>query len=99
MSANDESPATELAVDPAIVGDATQESSRATSSLRNTPSLSTDDIQTSDGQTESWKGWAELENDPVMPIFPLLEVINLTLFLGRLQHTVARMGSSKHSGQ
>ncbi|ETI25273.1 hypothetical protein G647_04648 [Cladophialophora carrionii CBS 160.54] len=47
-------------------GDSVQESSLAASTPCDTASVSTDDIPVDDTRTGSWKGWAELENDPVI---------------------------------
>ncbi|KIW69380.1 hypothetical protein PV04_05260 [Phialophora macrospora] len=43
-----------------------QESSLANSTPHDTASVSTEDIPVDGTQTGSWKGWAELENDPVI---------------------------------
>ncbi|EXJ73275.1 uncharacterized protein A1O5_03035 [Cladophialophora psammophila CBS 110553] len=47
-------------------GDPSQQSSRATSTPQDTASTTTEDGVPATHQTFSWKGWAEIENDPVI---------------------------------
>ncbi|OQV03432.1 hypothetical protein CLAIMM_08478 [Cladophialophora immunda] len=46
--------------------DPVQESSGAASTPLDTTSTTTDDVALARNQTSSWKGWAEIENDPVV---------------------------------
>ena len=47
------------------IGDSAQGSSCATTTPRDSSSVSPDDVPATSVQVGSWKGWAELENDPV----------------------------------
>ncbi|EXJ95684.1 hypothetical protein A1O1_00807 [Capronia coronata CBS 617.96] len=62
----DDTPATKLAVEPQLARSSTQASSVAGSSVDDTGSLGTDDAVATNDEIGPWKGWAELENDPVI---------------------------------
>ncbi|EXJ89785.1 hypothetical protein A1O3_02852 [Capronia epimyces CBS 606.96] len=66
MASFQNQPSKDVAVDPPPGRLSTQASSVAASSCEDTGSMSTDDIVASSNQAGSWRGWAELENDPVI---------------------------------
>jgi len=57
-------------------GDSAQGGSFATTTPRDSASVSPDDVPATSVQIGSWKGWAELENDPVR-IYPLRSLSRL----------------------
>lgn len=92
MSSNNDAVNPHPPGDDTTSGEATQVSPVATSG-------NIDDAGTNCDQIKSWKGWVELENDPVFLVEEIGSNRSANPYLGHFQYAAARMGSPRHPSQ